>query len=173
MENASKALIIAGAILVAILLISVGILIMNSVSAPLDEVQSTATSQATQIFNSKFINYSGPHQVSQKVKSLLLDVIASNASNSNHQIKIRGIGPWCGSLTANGAIKFVTSQEISGLIPKINQNQEYEIGLMYAYASSNGELRFKSVFSPTLDMPVDDVATEPGYICCIEIRELP
>ena len=43
MENASKALIIAGAILIAILLISVGILVMNSVNKPIDEAANEAT----------------------------------------------------------------------------------------------------------------------------------
>ena len=54
MENASKALIIAGAILISILLISVGIIIMNAINDPVSKGADAATSQATQIFNSQF-----------------------------------------------------------------------------------------------------------------------
>ena len=40
MENASKALIIAGAILVSILLISVGVLVMQSMNPMTEQAQS-------------------------------------------------------------------------------------------------------------------------------------
>ncbi len=43
MENASKALIIAGAILIAILLISVGILILNSISGVTDSAKKAGS----------------------------------------------------------------------------------------------------------------------------------
>ena len=59
MENASKALIIAGAILISILLISVGIIIMNAINDPVKKGADTATSQAVEIFNSKFTGYAG------------------------------------------------------------------------------------------------------------------
>ena len=57
MENASKALIIAGAILLAILIISLGILIYNQASGivsnnSMDEVD-------IQTFNNKFTQYGG------------------------------------------------------------------------------------------------------------------
>ena len=52
MENASKALIIAGAILLAILIISLGILIYNQASGV---VNNNAMSEVeTQNFNQKF-----------------------------------------------------------------------------------------------------------------------
>ena len=59
MENASKALIIAGAILISILLISVGIIIMNAINDPVSRTSETASSQAVQIFNSQFTGYAG------------------------------------------------------------------------------------------------------------------
>ena len=42
MENASKALIIAGAILIAILLISLGIIMFNSSSGTTDQAENTS-----------------------------------------------------------------------------------------------------------------------------------
>ena len=57
MENASKALIIAGAILLAILLISLGIMIFNQAQ---DTVNNSGMSQAQiQTFNNKFLKYEG------------------------------------------------------------------------------------------------------------------
>ena len=47
MENASKALIIAGAILVSILLISVGVIIINSTGKMTDQVGTSADKMAT------------------------------------------------------------------------------------------------------------------------------
>lgn len=59
MENASKALIIAGAILISILLISVGIIIMNAINEPVQQGAGAAQSQAVEIHNSKFTGYAG------------------------------------------------------------------------------------------------------------------
>lgn len=57
MENASKALIIAGAILVSILLISVGIMIMNASSGVTSGAQSQMDALAIQQFNSRWQAY--------------------------------------------------------------------------------------------------------------------
>lgn len=88
MENASKALIIAGAILLAILLISLGIMIFNQAQ---DTVNNSGMSQAEiTAFNNKFLKYEGK-QKGSVVKSLINEVIASNAdsNNANRQIKFR------------------------------------------------------------------------------------
>lgn len=81
MENASKALIIAGAILIAILLISVGILVMNSTGSVTDEVGKTADTMALQTFNSQFTTYEGTNMTASQVKSLMGLIKSSNASN--------------------------------------------------------------------------------------------
>ncbi len=70
MENASKALIIAGAILIAILLISVGIIVINTINEPLSETDKVSHSQSVEIFNSNFSGYGGS-QKGSAVKSLL------------------------------------------------------------------------------------------------------
>ena len=87
MENASKALIIAGAILIAILLISIGIILINSGR----DVTSTGTagmnSQKIQTFNSQFTAYEGKRKWSE-IKSRYNTVNASNATDSEHQVEI-------------------------------------------------------------------------------------
>ena len=87
MENASKALIIAGAILLAILLISLGILIFNQAQ---DTVNNGGMSQAEiTAFNNKFLKYEGT-QKGSVVKSLINEVIASNADANNTDVKVKG-----------------------------------------------------------------------------------
>lgn len=86
MENASKALIIAGAILLAILLISLGILIYNQAQ---DTVSNSGMDQAAiSAFNNKFLKYEGTSQSGSVVKSLINEVIASNSDSSTPAIKI-------------------------------------------------------------------------------------
>lgn len=96
MENASKALIIAGAILVSILLISIGVIIINSTGNMTDQVGTTTDTMAIETFNSQFTNYEGRVSASQ-VKALVSKVNASNAANgTERQVTLT----WNGGLTA-------------------------------------------------------------------------
>lgn len=81
MENASKALIIAGAILISILLISVGILIMNSTDGMQDSMQSSMSQQEIEAFNSPFLTYESTSQTATNVKALLGKIAASNTTH--------------------------------------------------------------------------------------------
>ena len=81
MGNASKALIIAGAILISILLISVGILVMNSTGNMQDQVSSSADSMAIETFNSQFLSYETDTNSAAQIRTLISKVNASNASN--------------------------------------------------------------------------------------------
>ena len=80
MENASKALIIAGAILLSILLISLGIMIFNTAQ---DTTKNSGMTQAqVAAFNNKFSKYEGTIKGSE-VRSLIQEVIASNGDENN------------------------------------------------------------------------------------------
>ena len=86
MENASKALIIAGAILLAILLISLGIMIFNQAQ---DTVTNSGMTEAELTsFNNKFLKYEG-NQKGTMVKSMMQEVksIDANASDE-HKITV-------------------------------------------------------------------------------------
>jgi len=71
MENASKALLIAGAILIVIILIGIGVAVINSTSNIQDQAGSTADSMAAQTFNSRFTAYEGKGISASQVKSLI------------------------------------------------------------------------------------------------------
>ena len=86
MENASKALIIAGAILISILLISVGIIIMNAINDPVSQAGSSAESQAIETFNSKFTAYEGTEVKGSTVKSLISTINSSNGVEATNKV---------------------------------------------------------------------------------------
>ena len=79
MENASKALLIAGAVLIVILLIGIGMLIYSRSTGVIDTAASTMNSQEIQSFNSQFTPYEGT-QKGPSVRALLSTVIANNGT---------------------------------------------------------------------------------------------
>lgn len=87
MENASKALIIAGAILISILLISVGVLIMNSTGDTQRSVEDQSKAIAIRTFNSQFTPYEGSEQSASQIRALKSTVNSSNSTNPDHQVK--------------------------------------------------------------------------------------
>ena len=76
MENASKALIIAGAILLAILIISLGIMIYNQASGVVNNNAMSEVDIST--FNQKFTQYEGDNVRGAQVSSLLDQVRSNN-----------------------------------------------------------------------------------------------
>ena len=98
MENASKALIIAGAILLAILLITLGIFIFQQAQST---VNNSGMSQAEiQSFNSQFTKYEGDKVKGSAVKSLIQEINVNNSQDESneHQITLSGV-----SATASGS----------------------------------------------------------------------
>ena len=85
MENASKALIIAGAILLAILLISLGIIVYRQAAGVMDNNAMDEVSVTT--FNEKFQQYEGENVRGTQVNSLLNTVKQNNLSNSGDSSK--------------------------------------------------------------------------------------
>ena len=84
MENASKALIIAGAILLAILIISLGIMILGKAQDTINGSGMTQTE--VQAFNERFTKYEGK-QKGSSVRTLIQEVIASNGTEENQDAK--------------------------------------------------------------------------------------
>lgn len=90
MENASKALIIAGAILLAILIISLGIMIYNQAAGV---VNNNAMSEVEiNQFNQKFTQYAGKTVRGATVNALVNSVAANNsaADSEDRQVTISG-----------------------------------------------------------------------------------
>ncbi|MBQ2835543.1 MAG: hypothetical protein IJE68_01745 [Clostridia bacterium] len=77
MENATKALLIAAAVLVAILIISLGIGIFNTASEQAENA-GDLTQYEIQTFNDKFKKYEGDSRTGSDVNALLDTVFSHN-----------------------------------------------------------------------------------------------
>ena len=86
MENASKALLIAGAILIAIVLISLGVIILQQGQ----EVSKNANMSEAQIaaFNAKFTQFEGRNVRGSVVKQLYRTVLQNNIAEKDATKKV-------------------------------------------------------------------------------------
>lgn len=80
MENASKALIIAGAILLSILIIGISMFIFNSGNETIEKTVSRMNEQERLTHNQRFQKFEGPRRSGTDVKSLLNELIQNNAT---------------------------------------------------------------------------------------------
>ena len=94
MENASKALIIAGAILLSVLIISLGIMVYNNAKNTVGN--ASLNKQEIESFNSEWMAYEGANKSASEVKSMIQAVNSSNAaeakSGSNRFITLTTTG---------------------------------------------------------------------------------
>ena len=90
MENASKALIIAGAILISILIIAIGMYIYTSSTGSINEAISQMDTQEVQAFNSQWTNYEGV-QTGSQVKSMITQMIGLANTYKDEPAKVVAI----------------------------------------------------------------------------------
>lgn len=81
MENATKALLIAAAVLIAILIISLGIVVYTKASESMSNIDMTEY-QVTQ-FNDKFKKYEGTNASGSEVNAMLETVFNHNNSQED------------------------------------------------------------------------------------------
>lgn len=77
MENATKALLIAAAVLIAILIISLGLVVYNSSAETVN--QANLSQQEVQAANEKFTRYNGQHKRGSEVNAMLNTVLSANS----------------------------------------------------------------------------------------------
>lgn len=82
MENASKALIIAGSILVAIMIVSLGILVFNNMGNSAKNMANMDKQEIT-AFNSKITPYLGEAVSGSQVNALLQYCLSINMNSNN------------------------------------------------------------------------------------------
>ena len=86
MENASKALIIAGAILLAIAIIGVGMLVFSNAR---DAISDTGmTKEQVAVYNSTFTNYQGTQRGSN-VKTMCNTIVTHNLTATDDSEKVQ------------------------------------------------------------------------------------
>lgn len=132
MENASKALIIAGAILLSILIISLGLMIFNQAKEVVSGSSGSMTEVETSTFNSKFEAYAGDKISGSNVNALLNAVISSNVANAaaGESEKLITV-----DATAGGGIAVTTgttpASYTSGISKKAQTGSSYTVTLAY------------------------------------------
>lgn len=87
MENASKALIIAGAILISILIIAIGMYIYTNSQASITNATSQMSTQEKAAFNQTWTTYEG-QQSGSNCKTLIAQILSSNTTNINEADKL-------------------------------------------------------------------------------------
>ena len=116
MENATKALLVAAAILISILLVSIAVMTFTSTSGLAEQGEAIRMTQEAYTSNSRFSIYFGDKVPGSDVISFLQLVIVNNSQTDN-PIKID-----------SGGHK-VTSDEIQTIINSINRSSYYRINL--------------------------------------------
>ena len=119
MENATKALLIAAAVLVAILIISLGLVVYNNSANSVN--QANLSSQEIQAQNEKFTRYNGKNKRGSEVNSLLQTVLNYNLSVANGddagtQVEVKG------DVTLGKDAKTITSQADTSKLYNITVN---------------------------------------------------
>ena len=128
MENATKALLIAAAILIAIVLISIGVFVLRQGQEAVDSVNMSETEMLA--FNSKFTSYEGKQRGSN-VNALAQTVLSNNVaaaaegSTSTKGVEMTGKGI---NISADGKTNTDTTVESTGAYYTVKI--EYKNGLV-------------------------------------------
>lgn len=103
MENATKALLIAAAVLIAILIISLGLVVYNSSAETVK--QANLSQQEVQTANEKFARYNGDNKRGSEVNAMLNTVLNANldaaaAGEAGRQVAVSGAVTLAGNATS-------------------------------------------------------------------------
>ena len=130
MENASKALIIAGSIIVSLVIVSLGIVIYRKVQSSTDV--SGVNQAQVEGHNEEYENYFGTYKSAADVKALLQRIKTNNTLYGSTQgadtgsLKIWVSAPFCNdsaAKTANG------SDKMTAIINSVKQSKHYSINV--------------------------------------------
>ena len=117
MENASKALIIAGAILIALVLIGVGMLLINGISGFTESAGTRMDEMTISTTNARFTPYEGK-RTGSNIRALI-DAIATYNLNADPTAQVQFNGAAC------------TNAESSALKAKTSTGKQYTVTFEY------------------------------------------
>jgi len=133
MENASKAIIIGGSVLISILIVSLGIYIYNSTKDTTGKAEEAAVSLEVQLYNKKFEKYfneditstGNPRLRGSTIKKLISEAIASK---SDIEIYMKTKGTYGGN----------TSKHLSELLSLFGDDSVW--GVQNVFYDENGRI---------------------------------
>ena len=108
MENASKALLIAGAILLCILIIAIGMFIYNSASSTITDSLTSLSTQEVEAFNNQFTSYEGV-QTGSNIRALMGRLIANADTYADEPAKIPALNVVATRTNATGGTNVVVT----------------------------------------------------------------
>ncbi len=133
MENAAKALLIAGAVLIVIALISLGVYIISSQKGTIETSKDAGDVTQIAIHNNNFLQYVGSGKSGSEVKNLLTYIQTYNIRSEDDKIGVTYNGE---DYTSN--LNGLTSSLIMGL-------KTYEVSAGY---STEGYVNAISITRP-------------------------
>lgn len=136
MENASKALIIAGAILLSILLISLGIMVYTNARGTVTE--ANLDSESAQTYNGKFTQYCGRKKSADDVNTLVQAIQSNNAANAKNRIKIVPSGLTSGThYSVGGTIKEPSATAVGNYTYIFSNSYRYDVTYEITQSDTN------------------------------------
>lgn len=99
MENASKAIIIAGAVIITLAVISLGILIYNMARESLNVAKVQIDNMVIEEYNAQYLVYDKEYVTGIEVKQCISEVLYSNANATDPNIFVTGLTLKKGSQT--------------------------------------------------------------------------
>lgn len=121
MENATKALLIAAAVLVAILIISLGLVVYNMAADTIGSVN--LSQQEIQQHNDKFTRYEGEAQRGNQVNALLTEVMNHNSAQTDDGRKV--------AVYVDGTVRISTESAATTSPKKVDTGKTYTVEAVY------------------------------------------
>lgn len=144
MENASKALLIAGAILICILLIAVGMYVYKSAQGTITTAAAQMGQQEKEMYNATISKYIGDSKKGSDVKQLIDTIISNNNQNvgeSGKFISIHngGVAAYKGDLESVGKNANVYEDPAKGDNTQENVDNATKLYREFAQKISSGK----------------------------------
>lgn len=128
MENATKALLIAAAVLVAILIISLGLVVYNMAAETVNN-SANLSQQEIQTFNEQFTQYQGDNVRGSNVNALLKTALNNNITKKQEG-KTAMVVVFEGGVVTLGDTS-ITKRADPSKMYKVEVNQDGEGGLVH------------------------------------------
>lgn len=119
MENASKALIIAGAILLAILIISLGMMVLSNATGLLKN--GGMDKAGVQAFNETFLKYDGKRKGSE-IRTMVSEVMSNNNSDEASEETM---------VEVDGVVKLTTDENAQPDWGELKNTKTYTVTFEY------------------------------------------
>lgn len=158
MENASKALIIAGAILISILIIGLGVFIYQQAQSTVSK--ANLKTQEAQAQNNQFESYFGSKVSAQEVKQLCTTVRSNNITGETGDETKK---VWLVYQPASGTADFKTPSDVSKIV---KAGRTYDVNVANDKADDSGDIA-----EDKLDKVDTAAYWKNGFIKVITIKE--